>query len=94
MSRVQNFYGEYVHTIADGADETRKAVRNAFRRGATQIKLFTGGGVTSSYDPLHSGPQADEIRAAVEVAETWDTYVLTHSFNEDAIRTLKSLRDG
>lgn len=86
MSRSDNFYSEYVHTVADGPDETRKAVRNAFRRGATQIKLFTSGGVTSTYDPLHSGPQADEIRAAVEVAETWDTYVLTHSFNEVAIR--------
>jgi len=86
MSRSHNFYSEYVHTVADGPYETRKAVRNAFRRGATQIKLFTSGGITSTYDPLHSGPQADEIRAAVEVAETWDTYVLTHSFNEDAIR--------
>ena len=81
-----HFYSEYVHTVADGPDETTKAVRNAFRRGATQIKLFTSGGVSSTYDPLHSGPNADEIRAAVAVAESWDTYVATHSFNEDAIR--------
>ena len=81
-----HFYSEYVHTVADGPDETTKAVRNAFRRGATQIKMFTSGGVSSSYDPLHSGPNADEIRAAVAVADSWDTYVATHSFNEDAIR--------
>jgi imidazolonepropionase-like amidohydrolase len=63
-----------------------RAVRKSFQRGATQIKLFTSGGVTSLFDPLHSGPTAEEIRAAVEVAEAWDTYVLTHSFSEKAIR--------
>ena len=61
-------------------------MRETFRRGATQIKLFTSGGVTSLFDPLHSGPNAEEIQAAVKVAERWDTYVLTHSFSEDAIR--------
>ncbi len=86
VNGVSHFYDEYVTTVADGPDETTRAVRDAFRRGATQIKLFTSGGVTSTYDPLHSGPNAEEIRAAVAVAEAWDTYVLTHSFNEDAIR--------
>jgi imidazolonepropionase-like amidohydrolase len=83
---LSHFYSEYVQTVADGPDETTKAVRNAFRRGAVQIKLFTSGGVTSTYDPLHSGPNADEIQAAVKVAEAWDTYVATHSFNERAIK--------
>ena len=80
------FYSEYVSIIADGPDETTRAVRSAFRSGATQIKLFTSGGVTSEFDPLHSGPNAEEIRAAVAVAEAWDTYVLTHAFTEEAIR--------
>jgi len=82
----QHFYNEYVSIIADGPDETTRAVRSAFRSGATQIKLFTSGGVTSEFDPLHSGPNAEEIRAAVKVAEAWDTYVLTHAFTEKAIR--------
>ena len=86
VNGVSHFYDEYVTTVADGPDETTKAARDAFRRGATQIKLFASGGVTSTYDPLHSGPNAEEIRAAVAVAEAWDTYVATHSFNEDAIR--------
>jgi len=81
----QHFYEDYVTMIADGPDETTRAVRETFRRGATQIKLFTSGGVTSVFDPLHSGPNADEIRAAVAVAERWDTYVATHSFSEEAI---------
>ena len=80
------FYSEYVSIIADGPDETTRAVRSAFRNGATQIKLFASGGVTSEFDPLHSGPNAEEIRAAVAVAEAWDTYVLTHAFTEEAIR--------
>ena len=83
---VSHFYDEYVSTVADGRDETTRAVRKSFLRGATQIKLFTSGGVTSNFDPLHSGPTADEIKAAVEVATTWDTYVMTHSFSEKAIR--------
>jgi len=86
LNGVRNFYSEYVSIIADGPDEVTRAVREAFRRGATQIKLFTSGGVTSEFDPLHSGPNAEEIRAAVKVAEVWDTYVLTHSFSEKAIR--------
>ena len=81
----QHFYEDYVTTIADGPDETTRAVREAFRRGATQIKLFTSGGVTSLFDPLHSGPNPEEIRAAVAVAKRWDTYVATHSFSEAAI---------
>jgi len=86
LNGVRNFYSEYVSIIADGPDEVTRAVREAFRRGATQIKLFTSGGVTSEFDPLHSGPNAEEIRAAVKVAEAWDTYVLTHAFTEKAIR--------
>jgi len=80
------FYDNYVSIIADGEDETTRAVRETFRRGATQIKLFTSGGVTSQFDPLHSGPNPEEIRAAVKVATMWDTYVLTHSFSEKAIK--------
>ena len=85
INGIGHFYDDYVSIIADGPEETTRAVRETFRRGATQIKLFTSGGVTSTYDPLHSGPNAEEIRAAVKVAEAWDTYVLTHSFSEKAI---------
>src|ERR1700722_10562095 len=33
--------------VADGPDEVRKHVRDQFRQGATQIKLFVSGGVLS-----------------------------------------------
>jgi len=88
----QHFYEDYVTIIADGPDETTRAVREAFRRGATQIKLFTSGGVTSLFDPLHSGPNDEEIQAAVKVAKKWDTYVATHSFSEEAI--MQALDNG
>jgi imidazolonepropionase-like amidohydrolase len=82
----QHFYEDYVTIIADGRDEHLRAAREAFRRGATQLKLFTGGGVTSLFDPLHSGPMDEEVRAVVEVAERWDTYVAVHAHTEQAIQ--------
>ena len=81
----QHFYEDYVTMIADGPDEVTRATRETFRRGATQIKLFTSGGVTSLFDPLHSAPNPEEIEAAVAVAEQWGTYVATHSFTEKGI---------
>jgi imidazolonepropionase-like amidohydrolase len=82
----QHFYEDYVTVIADGRDEHLRAAREAFRRGATQLKIFTGGGVTSLFDPLHSGPLDEEVRAVVEVAERWDTYVAVHAHTEQAIQ--------
>jgi len=81
----QHFYEDYVTIIADGPDEVTRATRETFRRGAVQIKLFTSGGVTSLFDPLHSAPNLEEIQAAVAVADQWGTYVATHSFTEKGI---------
>lgn len=88
----QHFYEDYVTIIADGPDEVTRATRETFRRGATQIKLFTSGGVTSLFDPLHSAPNLEEIEAAVAVADQWGTYVATHSFTEKGI--LMSIEAG
>lgn len=49
------------HTlIADGVDEVRRAVREQLFRGASHIKLHTGGGVTSFTDPLMAAQYAPE----------------------------------
>ncbi len=88
----QHIYEDYVTIIADGPDEVTRAARETFRRGATQLKLFTSGGVTSLFDPLHSAPNLEEIQAAVAVAEQWGTYVATHSFTEKGI--LMSIEAG
>jgi len=86
INGITKNYDNYVSIIADGPDETMRAVRETFRRGATQIKLFTSGGMTSQFDPLHSGPTPEEVRAAVKVATLWDTYVMAHAFTESAIK--------
>lgn len=75
--------------IADGVDATLTAVRENLKNGATQIKIMGGGGVMSEYDPIHTlQPSPAEIRAAVQAASDWDTYVLAHAYTSAAIRRL------
>lgn len=73
--------------IADGADEVTRAVREALRRGAVQIKVMAGGGVSSPYDPLDTVQYTpEEMRAAVVAAENWGTYVAVHAYTDRAVR--------
>ncbi len=75
--------------IADGVPQTLAAVRENLKHGATQIKIMGGGGVASDYDPIHSlQPSPEEIRAAVQAAGDWGTYVLAHAYTSEAIRRL------
>jgi imidazolonepropionase-like amidohydrolase len=72
--------------VVDGADAVRRAAREQLRRGATQVKLMVSGGVLSPTDPLDSIQfTVDEIRAAVEVARSWQTYVLVHAHTSPAM---------
>ncbi len=72
--------------IADGVPEVLKRVRENLMQGATQIKMMAGGGVTSAYDPIHTIQFSKaELEAAVEAAENWGTYVLTHAINDEAV---------
>ncbi len=75
--------------LADGVDATLTAVRENLKNGATQIKIMGGGGVMSDYDPIHSlQPSPAEIRAAVQAAGDWGTYVLAHAYTAEAITRL------
>ena len=77
------------HVIVDGVDQHLMAVRENLRHGATQIKIMGGGGVMSDYDPIHSlQPSPAEIRAAVQAASDFDTYVLAHAYTSEAARRL------
>lgn len=79
--------------IADGEDQVLKRVREQLRLGATQIKLAAGGGVSSYYDPLDvSQFTEEEMKAAVDAAENWGTYVTVHAYTPRAIQT--ALRAG
>jgi imidazolonepropionase-like amidohydrolase len=72
--------------VADGADEMRRVVREAFRRGAHHIKLFVGGGVISPTDPIHMKQYSEEeIRVAVEEASARNSYVMAHAYVPKAI---------
>ena len=73
--------------IADGEDEVLRGAREVLRRGASQVKLMAGGGVASSYDPLDvTQYTVREIRAAVDAAENWGTYVTVHAYTPRAVR--------
>lgn len=78
--------------IADGVDAVTVATRNNLRQGATQIKLMTGGGVASLYDPLDATEYfEEEIHAAVKAADDWGTYVMVHVYNPKGIaRAIKA----
>ena len=73
--------------IADNADLVRQRVREQLALGASQIKLMAGGGVSSTYDPLDvTQYTVPELRAAVEAAENWGTYVTVHAYTPRAVR--------
>jgi imidazolonepropionase-like amidohydrolase len=73
--------------IADDADAVRKRAREQLALGASQVKLMAGGGVSSSYDPLDvTQYTVEELRAAVEAAENWGTYVTVHAYTPRAVR--------
>ena len=72
--------------IVDGVPEVIKAARQNLRRGATQIKIMAGGGVSSEFDPLHMVQfSLDEMKAIVGVAEDYGTYVLAHAYHDKSV---------
>jgi imidazolonepropionase-like amidohydrolase len=73
--------------IADSPDEVRVRVREQLMQGASQIKLTAGGGVSSPFSPTDVSTFTEaELRAAVEAAENWGTYVTVHAFTPAAIQ--------
>jgi imidazolonepropionase-like amidohydrolase len=79
-------YGAGLARIADGVAECRRAARDELRKGATQIKIMASGGVASPYDPIWNLQYSnDEMRAIVEEATSWHTYVLAHAYTPEAI---------
>jgi imidazolonepropionase-like amidohydrolase len=82
-----------VSMIADGENEVLRRVREQLMLGATQIKMLAGGGVASLYDPLDSTQFTEkELRAGVEAASDWNTYVMTHVYTPQGIQ--RAIRAG
>ena len=85
---------KYFHVaVADGRAEVLKTVREVLRRRASQIKIAVGGGTGSYADPLDTTQYTDdEIRAAVEAASDWNTYVTAHVYNSEGI--IRAVENG
>lgn len=84
LSRMETINGSMV---ADSPDEVRVRVREQLLLGASQIKLTAGGGVASPHSPLDvSTFTEDELRAAVQAAENWGTYVTVHAYTPIAMQ--------
>jgi imidazolonepropionase-like amidohydrolase len=77
-----------ISAIVDSPDEVRLRVREQLRMGASQIKLMAGGGVSSPpHNPIESTQYTEaELRAAVEAAENWGTYVSVHAYHPRSVQ--------
>jgi imidazolonepropionase-like amidohydrolase len=84
LTRMEQLGGAIV---ADSPDEVRVRTREQLMQGASQIKLTAGGGVSSPFSPNDVMTFTEvELRAAVEAAENWGTYVVAHAFTPAAIQ--------
>jgi len=78
---------------ADSVDAIKAAARQNFMQGATQIKIMSSGGVVSQFDPWQlDAYSAEEIRAAVEVADAYGSYVMSHAYSKKSI--VRCLENG
>ncbi len=78
---------------ADSVDAIKAVARQNFMQGASQIKIMSSGGVVSQFDPWQlDAYSAEEIRAAVEVAEAYGSYVMSHAYSKKSI--MRCLNNG
>jgi imidazolonepropionase-like amidohydrolase len=72
--------------VADGVPEVLKVVREQLRMGASQIKICVSGGITSEADGIDVIEYTlEEIKAAVQAANDYNTYVWAHLYTSAAI---------
>jgi imidazolonepropionase-like amidohydrolase len=73
--------------VANGVPQVLAATRQQLKRGATQIKIMAGGGVTSDHDPIDTLQfTLEEMRAIVQAAGDWGTYACAHVYTPAGIR--------
>lgn len=84
ISKVETIGG---FAIADTEDEVRLRVREQFLQGAVQVKMVGSGGVSTPRSPLDMLTFTEpQLRAAVETAADWGTYVLSHAYTPEAVQ--------
>jgi imidazolonepropionase-like amidohydrolase len=83
---IEQIYLQGHGYMVDGVPDVLAAAREVLRKGASQVKIAAGGGYSSPSDPL-TGSQFtyDEIKAAVDAASNWGTYVTMHAYHPEAI---------
>ncbi|GAB1307692.1 amidohydrolase family protein [Urechidicola sp. KH5] len=94
MNGTQSNGGRLGMTLtADGVDAIKAAVRQNFMQGASQVKIMSSGGVVSQFDPWQlDAYNAEEIRAAVEAANAYGSYVMSHAYSKKSI--MRCLNNG
>jgi imidazolonepropionase-like amidohydrolase len=67
-------YSGVIARAVDGPDEMRKAAREELRHGATQIKIFLSGGVSTDLAPLDMPHFTDEEILVVDIGAAADVF--------------------
>ena len=84
---------EYRFGVANGVDQVRERVRAILNGGADFIKIIaTGAVLTQGTKPGTSEYTEEEIRAAVEQAAEYGTYVAAHAHGAEGIK--RAVRAG
>jgi imidazolonepropionase-like amidohydrolase len=79
--------------VVDGVDAWLQAARWIYRNGGDFIKVMSGGGVASEFDPIDlNSPTPAEMEAAVQVSNEYGGYVAIHGYTDAAYN--KSLDAG
>jgi imidazolonepropionase-like amidohydrolase len=79
--------------VVNGVPEWLRAGRWIFRMGGDFLKVMSGGGVASDFDPIDlNSPSLEEMKAAVQVANEYGGYVAIHGYTDAAYN--KSLDAG
>jgi imidazolonepropionase-like amidohydrolase len=72
--------------VCDGVPDVQKAAREEIKNGAQFLKVMADGGVSSPSDPVgYQVYSEDELRAIVEIASGFGTYVAGHLYDDAAI---------
>tara|TARA_R100000935_G_scaffold58336_1_gene94952 strand:- start:110 stop:1345 length:1236 start_codon:yes stop_codon:yes gene_type:complete len=72
--------------ICDGTAELQRAAREELKGGAQFLKVMADGGVSSPSDPVgYLVFSVDELKALVEIANGFGTYVAAHLYADEAI---------
>ncbi|MCC2671950.1 MAG: amidohydrolase family protein [Armatimonadetes bacterium] len=76
----------YLGAVADSAEEMRRWAREVLDAGADFIKLCASGGImTAESDPMGSQYTEDELREAVDEAESRGTLVAAHVLASESL---------